>query len=101
MQGTQEHTVMNLAWTIGESDTQQMFVGLEAMVRDTDSTAVEVVKFTNEDCIENFCSLCHDSAATTVTVVSVIFLLTIPPLVINYKRASRKLDQNSLKFWYD
>jgi len=97
--GTQKHTVMNLAWTIGESDNQMMYVGLEALVLDTNTASARVVQFTDDACIDNYCDLCYDSSITTVFVVAICFILSIPPLIINYKRASRKRDQHSQKFW--
>ena len=99
MQGTQKHTVMNLAWTIGESDTQQLFVGLEAVVLDSGQGSPEVMQFVDEDCVNDYCDQCHNSSSMTVFLVVICFLLSVPPLLINYKRASRKRDQNTQKFW--
>ena len=92
---------MNLAWTIGESETQEMFVGLEALVLQRDYGSTKVVTFTDSECIDNFCDLCYDSSIVTVFWVAVCFVLTIPPLFINYNRASKKRDRNVQKFWYE
>jgi hypothetical protein len=102
VQGIQKHTVMNLAWTIGESDTQQFYVGLEALVLETETaseSSTVVMEFTDPDCINDYCDLCHDSSIFTVFLVAICFILSIPPLVINYKRSLRNGDRNYLKFW--
>ena len=90
---------MNLAWTIGESETQQLFVGLEGLVLDREDSSSTVLRFTDESCINDYCDLCHNSSTMTVFLVAFCFLVSIPPLVINYKRASRTRDHNSSKFW--
>lgn len=90
---------MNLAWTVGRSDTQQLYVGLEGLVINTEESSATVVLFTDSACVSDYCDQCHSSSSMTVFLVAICFLLSIPPLLINYKRASRKRDQNKQKFW--
>lgn len=90
---------MNLAWTIGESETQMLHVGLEGLVLDTEDTSATAMRFTDESCINDYCDFCHNSATMTVFLVALCFFVSMPPLVVNYKRASRKRDHNTHKFW--
>lgn len=97
--GSQKHTVQHLAWTIGESDSQKFYIGLDTQVIEAEGYGTVTMKFADEDCGSDYCDLCHKQSRITVSILIFCLLLSFPPIFINYKRSSRTRDQNVQKVW--
>lgn len=88
-----EASIINLAWTIGTSATETLYIGLEAQVVEIDGST-SVIDWTDTGCTMEYCDHCHRSSDLTVAAVVICFLLAIPPILTTYKRASRTRDQH-------
>lgn len=93
---TRNSTVRDTAWTYGESNDFKLWVGLSEVIYEENGVTTSLL-WDEHDCVYDYCHDCKDACASTYNAVIVSLITSLPQLLTDIQRSTRRGDLNCQK----
>ena len=93
---TRNSTVKDTCWTYGESEGYKLWIGLSEVIYEQDGATTSLL-WDDHDCVFDYCHQCKNACASTYNAVIVSLVTSVPQLLTDIQRSTRRGDLNCQK----
>ena len=93
---TRDSTVKATAWTYGESNYFQIWVGLSEVIYKQNGVTTSIL-WDEHNCVYDYCHECKESCDSTYNAVIVSLVTSVPQLLTDIQRSTSRGDLNCQK----
>ena len=90
------YAYLDTCWTYGEASGFKIWVGLSEVIYEQ-SGVVTTLLWDEHDCIYEYCHECKDACSSTYNAVIVSLVTSVPQLLTDIQRSTRRGDLNCQK----
>lgn len=93
---TRNSTVKSTCWTYGESESSKLWVGLSEVIYEQNGITTSTL-WDEHNCVYDYCHQCKDACGSTYNAVIVSLITSLPQLMTDIQRSTRRGDLNCQK----